>query len=429
MGHTTVTSELDVDREYRLLQERLDRNVTGAPDSEAMRRVLRLLFTPEEAHIARQLPQVISVSALARKLEVDESDLDAQITTMAERGLVLDFERDDKRYVLATPVVIGFYEFTFMRERSDEPMEEYAEAFDGLFEDEAFVRSVFAGSTQLGRSFVREEAVTSEILDWERATEVVRTAESVAVSLCPCRQDAGFRGEGCGAPTRTCLTFGGAANNLVRSGIAEPITNEQALEILSEAKAAGLAQTGDNVRNSVSYMCNCCGCCCGMMRSIKKYDIYEGIVPSNFVATTDHSLCRGCTKCAKACPVDAIAIEPTNGEGPRLNWAVVDSDRCLGCGVCEDVCRWDARAMEERDEPPYIPEDTLERAAFMAVERGKMGDLLLDNVGTKLAPIAAATIRVIEKMPPWKIAMANQKIKSKFVGALLGQVRKRLAAG
>ena len=78
--------------------------------------------------------------------------------------------------------------------------------------------------------------------------------------------------------------------------------------------------------------------------------------------------------------------------------------------------------------PLYIPEDTMERAAFMAVERGKLGDLLLDNVGSKLGPIAAATVRVIEKMPPWKIAMANQKIKSKFVGALLGQVRKQIAA-
>ncbi len=428
MGHTTVVSEHEVDTEYRLLQERLDRNLTGAPDSAAMRRVLRLLFTPEQAHIARQLPQVSSVAALASKLEMDVEELDDQITVMAERGLVLDFERKGKRYVLATPVVIGFYEFTFMRERPDLPMEEYAEAFDGLFEDEAFVRSVFAGSTQLGRSFVREEAVTSEILDWQRATEVVRNASSVAVSLCPCRTDAELRGAGCDAPTRTCLTFGSAADNLTRHGIAEPITNEEALEILTVAKAAGLAQTGDNVRDSVSYMCNCCGCCCGMMRSIKKYDIYDGIVPSNFVATVDSSVCRGCTMCAKACPVDAISIVPTNGEGLRKNWAIVDADRCLGCGVCDDVCRWDARAMAERDDPPYIPENTMERAAFMAIERGKLGDLLLDNVGTKLAPLAATAVRVIEKMPPWKVAMANQKIKSKFVGALLHQVGKQMAA-
>ena len=319
MAHATK-AQLDLDKEYELLQQRLDRNVTGAPDSDAMRRVLRLLFTPEEAHIARQLPQVVSVDALARKLEMDIEEVDHQITTMAEKGLVLDFHRKEKRYVLATPIVIGFYEFTFMRERPEAPLEEYAEAFEGLFEDEAFVRSVFAGSTQLGRSFVREEAVTSEILDWERATEVVRTAKSVAVSLCPCRTDAGLRDEGCDAPRRTCLTFGSAADNLTRHGIAEPITNEQALEILTEAKAAGLAQTGDNVRNSVSYMCNCCGCCCGMMRSIRRYDIYDGIVPSNFVATVDHELCRGCTLVCQGMPgrCDRDRSDKRCGPAPEL---------------------------------------------------------------------------------------------------------------
>ncbi len=429
MGHTGIAHELDVDREYRLLQERLDRNVTGAPDSPAMRRILRLLFTPEDAHIARQLPQVISLSSLARKLDADLDWLDGQITSMAERGLVLDFERKGKRYVLAAPVVIGFFEFTFMRERPDAPLEEYAEAFEDLFDDETFVRSVFTGSTQIGRSFVREEAVASEILDWERATHVVETATSVAVSLCPCRIDAGLRGEGCDAPVRTCLTFGGAADNLVRSGIAEPISNGEALVILAEAKAAGLAQTGDTVRNEVSYMCNCCGCCCGMMRSIKKYDIYDGITPSNFLATIDHGECRGCTKCAKACPVDAIEIVATEGKGLRKNWAVIDGDRCLGCGVCNDVCRWDAHAMVERDDPPYIPENTMERVALMAVERGKLGDLLLDNIGSsRLGPIAATSLRVIEKMPPWKAAMANQKIRSKFVSTLINQVQKQVAA-
>jgi Pyruvate/2-oxoacid:ferredoxin oxidoreductase delta subunit len=424
-----LTEGLDVEREYRLLQERLNRNVTGAPDSPAMRRVLRLLFSPEDAHVARQLPQVISLPDLAERLEVEIVELDRHVTSMAHRGLVLDFERRGTRYVMAAPVVIGFFEFTFMRERSDAPMEEYAEAFEELFDDESFARSVFGASTQIGRSFVREEAVPAEveILDWERATNAVRSADAVAVSLCPCRSDARLRGDGCDAPIRTCLSFGSAARMLARSGIAETITPDQAMGILEEAKAAGLAQTGDNVREDVSYVCNCCGCCCGMMRAVKQYHIYDGIVPSNFIATVDHSLCRGCTKCAKACPADAIDIVPTHGRGPRRNWAVIDPERCLGCGVCDDVCRWDARSMEPRTNPSYIPADTMERVALMAIERGKLGDLLFDNVGSRLGHVAASALRVIERMPPWQAAMANDTIRSTFVSTLLGQVRKAAA--
>ncbi len=90
------------DKEYRLLQQRLDRNVTGAPDSPHFMEILKILFSPEDANIARQIPtRFITVGRLAKKLGMEPAALDGWITEMAHRGLVIDIGRGGRRYVVA----------------------------------------------------------------------------------------------------------------------------------------------------------------------------------------------------------------------------------------------------------------------------------------------------------------------------------------
>ena len=213
MGHV-----LNHPKTYRLLQQRLDRQVTGAPDSPALQQILRLLFKPEEAELACAIPTgFMPLPKLARKVGMELAALDAMVTTMAQRGLLFDAEHDGKRYVALAPVVIGFFEFTFMRVRPDAPMHELSELFEQyMFENEDFARAVFAGQNQIGRALVREEALPAgdhtEVLDWERASQIVTTARAHAVSLCACRHHASHLGRECDRPQRTCLTLGGAAS-------------------------------------------------------------------------------------------------------------------------------------------------------------------------------------------------------------------------
>jgi NAD-dependent dihydropyrimidine dehydrogenase PreA subunit len=428
MGHagtpTTTTGP------YDRLQQRLDRMPTGAPDTPALRRILQLLFRPEEAELAAQLPSLIAVDQLADRLGRDRAELDATLTDMASRGLVLDLEHRGRRWVSLAPVVIGFFEFTFMRTRDDAPMEELAERFhEYLFDDEdhTFAHAVFRGSVQIGRSLVREEALPpeppTEVLPWERATAIVADATSVAVSLCPCRTHAGLLGLACDAPVRTCLSLGGAAEALVRAGLAEPVTTEEGLAILAEAKAAGLAQTADNVQRRVGYICNCCGCCCGMMQAIRSAGIHDAIVSSNWVAETDLEACRGCLHgCVAACPVDAIARVDSEGRGRRRYWALVDAERCLGCGVCVDACRFEARRMVPREQRRYTPETTLDRMIVMAVERGKLGDLLLDTLDGAGPAAVARLLQHLERSSAGTALRAITPLRSVFLRGLLAVV-------
>jgi NAD-dependent dihydropyrimidine dehydrogenase PreA subunit len=423
MGHALV----DPDLVYHRLQQRLDRMPTGAPDSETFQRILRLLFTEEEAGIAAKMPTICSLSVLARRTGIPVEDLDGKVTAMAAKGLVMDFDNRGERQVVLAPVVIGFFEFTFMRVREDAPMEELAHLFHHyMYDDDSFGKSVFAGSTQIGRSLVREEALPEqpqvEVLDWERATHIVGTARSVAVSLCPCRTHMELIGEGCGKPTRTCLSFNGAAEALVRAGIAEPISNAEGMEILELAKSAGLAQTADNVKHGVTYMCNCCGCCCGMMQSIRRNGITGSIVSSNWVAHVDLAKCRGCKKCFHACPADAITMVDNEGKGLRKNWAIVDPNKCLGCGVCDERCNWGAHSMVPREARVFTPENTFDRMVTMAIERGKLAELLVDTLDGAGPHAMSRALAILAESRPSVAARAVEPLHSVFLRGMLSAV-------
>ncbi len=417
------------DREYRLLQQRLDHMVTGAPDSPTLMKILQLLYSPDEAQMARRIPMAPTpLSKLARKLDMPEDELDDKLTEMAERGVVMDLTRNGRRYYALPPVVIGFFEFTFMRARDDMPMAELAQLFHTyMFEDDRFARSVFQGETQIGRSLVREEALPDEdhieILDWERASHIVQSAKEIGVSLCACRHKSEHMGEACDQPQRTCLSLNFAAKSLIRSGTAETINTNEAMDILETAKENGLAQTGDNVQRNVSYICNCCGCCCGMMQAIRNFDIRNAIVTSNWIMEIDPVKCKGCGLCVKVCPVQAINIAEEHQNGKRRRWAMLDTSLCLGCGSCYPTCNLDALHMRPREQRVFTPETTFDRMVAMAIERGKLAEIIFDNPERLSYRALGRVMTALEKSPPARAAAAIKPLRSAFLRALVGGVR------
>jgi len=56
--------------------------------------------------------------------------------------------------------------------------------------------------------------------------------------------------------------------------------------------------------------------------------------------TIDAKLCKGCTKCLKCCPVDAIS-------GKVKEPFVIDQAKCIKCAACLDICPFDAIVVED----------------------------------------------------------------------------------
>ena len=426
MGH------LSHHKAYLDLRARLDRMPAGFPDTALAYEVLRLLFSPEEAALAARLPfRPTSVSGIARRLK---GPVRRQLERMADRGLVLDLEdrHGRMRYCLAPPVV-GFVEFSLMRKRSDLDQPALAAAFERFFDQsgQGFASTLFAGETQIGRALVHETALqptdVAELLPYQRASEVVATARSWAVSLCYCRHLADHQGRGCGAPRENCLSLNGGADLVARHGHGRAISRGEALELLEQSREASLVFIADNVQRRVTYLCSCCGCCCEQLRAINRHGLAGAVKTSSFLARIDDERCHGCGRCVRRCPVQAIALTaraPTPATRKPPLRARIDEAICLGCGICRAACRHDALTMQQRPARVLTPEGTLERMLAMALERDRLHDLLFDEEGDLhelvLHHLAGAALR----LPPVKRLLLGERLKSRFIGFLAARARR-----
>ncbi len=239
----------------------------------------------------------------------------------------------------------GFFEFSLMRLRKDIDQKLLSELYyQYLNVEEEFIKQLFcSGETQPGRVFVSETALSAEnslhVLDYERASEIVKTARHIGVGICYCRHKMEHVGRACAAARDICLTFNNTAAALTRHGIARRIDAAEGLDLLQQARDQRLVQFGENVRESVNFICNCCGCCCEAMIAARRFGFLHPVHTSNFVPVINEAACTGCAKCVEACPVQALAlVSASDPKRPKKKIARLDPEQCLGCAVCVTAC-------------------------------------------------------------------------------------------
>src|SRR5664279_958471 len=136
--------------------------------------------------------------------------------------MLLDLEMQGEQIFVLPPPMAGFFEFSMMRVGNGYDQKLLAELFyQYLNVEEDFIKELLCGGeTRMGRAFVNERAIGDgtalEVMDYERASEVIRTASHIGVGTCYCRHKMGHLGQACSAPLDICMTFNSTARSLIK---------------------------------------------------------------------------------------------------------------------------------------------------------------------------------------------------------------------
>ncbi|MFX1377427.1 MAG: 4Fe-4S binding protein [Promethearchaeota archaeon] len=341
-------------------------------------KILKLLFTPEEAEIA------IHLSALPEPLDkihkrvtksgisISKERLEELLNNLNEKGAIqgggsiYDKKHDRRRYRLAQ-WAIGIFEYQlgqitkeFARLANDYTLDVFYEEFHNKKKPGQM------------RTIPVEESLSPDytVSTYDNIRDIIKNkVDKIAIINCVCREEHDVLNESCelSSTRRCCVMFNDSATRRIEDGIGKEVTKEEMFEILKKYQKEGFVLQPENSKNP-SFMCVCCGCCCGVLKMAKQYPNPAEYYSSNFFAQSNPELCNGCEVCVKRCQMDAISLEN--------NKATVNLDKCIGCGNCIPTCGMKAMKLYKKGKSKTPPKNSGRMyAKIMMKKRGLFGTL------------------------------------------------------
>jgi len=307
----------------------------GGKDIPEFFRVVKALFTPEEAEINNAMPPTtVSAVQLAEIMgRYDVLELEKTLTQMAKRGLCTSYLKGDLRLFRELPFIPGIFECVFKTGTSTERDKELARAiFDYKEAWEADAQFVLPYPMQ--RVIAVDETIETghTIHTYDQVKTYIEANEDIAASTCYCRHAAMLLGKDThDMPMQVCLALGKNAQYTVESLGARKLTKEEAYQLLDECREAGLVHMTHNTADQVSYLCNCDKWHCYTIQSLLKYPNPSALLNSGFEPKFDADSCTACETCLDRCPANALVMG--DQDVPE-----VDLNLCFGCAVCATGC-------------------------------------------------------------------------------------------
>ena len=326
---------------YEQLAQALDLLPGGFPRTESgvELQILSKVFSPEEALLASNMTGTSeTVDDMASRVELPEEEVVVKLKAMLEKGIIWGYQRDGVWKFRLAPYIVGIYErlLNVMDHELAHLCEQYWSEGGGA--------GIMRYQPALHRVVPAQQALKTEvILPYDDIKPLLLQAKSFEVLDCICRKQQDLVGNRkCDFPLRVCLNF----SPMERPEGKYTVTQEEALRVLDQAEEIGLVHSVSNVTRGVFYVCNCCGCCCGILRGITEFGLEHSMARANYYAVVDPEECAGCGTCEDRCQVGACSVED--------GVSVIDLAKCIGCGLCVTGCPNEAVKLELRPDAEII---------------------------------------------------------------------------
>jgi Pyruvate/2-oxoacid:ferredoxin oxidoreductase delta subunit len=349
---------------YKKLAKYLDDLPAGFPatPSGVELRILRRLFTPQEAELALHVSLLFDEPrVIAKRAKIPPEEAAARLEEMAAKGLIYSIHPKGRTPIYrANQFVIGIWEF-HVNDLDTELIRDMEEYMPTLLDVETWKKAPQLRTIPVGESI----PIKHDILAYESAEELVRSHKKFLVAPCICRRERRLVGEGCDKPEEACLVLGRGVDYYLRNKLGRKISQEEALDILKKADEAGLVLQPSNAQKIVNICC-CCGCCCGVLRTIKSHPKPATYVSSPFIAQFERSTCSVCGTCIERCQMEALILDKNGIE--------LILDRCIGCGLCVTTCPTGSLTLVRKTESVQkeVPETFVKAYISLAKARGKL---------------------------------------------------------
>lgn len=313
------------------------------------------LFSPEEAELAVAMPITpASAEEIGNKAGKGPDTVKVQLERMADKGLVYTFDKNNVRYYSLLPLLPGVFEMQFLSGDVSERAVKLAHLFDDYFqalEKRSSSPELKSVPFPLARVITVEQEIpaTFEIHTYDKVSEYIDNAEYIAVGTCYCRHHGELLGRPCTKPKDVCMGFGPDARYIADRKFGRLVTKEEARAILRRTEEAGLVHCSSNMSKYIQFVCNCCKCHCGILQSMKKYNMKGAAAVSGFITSLDTESCITCGDCVERCPMEALTINDD-----RL---LFNNNLCIGCGLCSSACPTGSLKLVSRSNAPVPPRD------------------------------------------------------------------------